>query len=219
VTEFFADGDGSQEGLLAKRSATLCLSEKELEDFLFCRLSGVTREVIEEHLLVCHACLDRVEKEEHYIASMKDGLRQRENRELNAAVGGNQPASRKFRTPVWGAAAVVLALVAGLLWRYAAPGPSAEVRLSVTRSTAETGVGPAGGRLTLTADVSGLPEQPVYRIQLVRANGTEAASGLLNPAAAQVRWSPAIKLPPGQYWVRLSTETGELLREYSLRLR
>ena len=44
------EDDGAQEGLLTRRSAQNCLTDHELEEYLFNRLSGVTREVIEEHL-------------------------------------------------------------------------------------------------------------------------------------------------------------------------
>jgi anti-sigma factor RsiW len=91
MTGSHREDEGLQERLLIRRSARKCLTEKEIEDFLFDRLSGVTREAVEEHLLVCEACQDRISMEEEFVGTFRRAARVIECEELERAFGGDLP--------------------------------------------------------------------------------------------------------------------------------
>ncbi|MGC4050717.1 MAG: zf-HC2 domain-containing protein [Paludibaculum sp.] len=93
MTTFGWEDDGAQEGLMLRRSVGKCLTEAEIEDYLANRLSGVTREVIEEHLLVCSNCLDSVEQEEEFAALFRTAAMQMEAEEMERSLSGEAPAT------------------------------------------------------------------------------------------------------------------------------
>ncbi|MGJ5817337.1 zf-HC2 domain-containing protein [Paludibaculum fermentans] len=94
MTSLGWEDDGAQEGLMLRRSVGKCLTEAEMEDYLANRLSGVTREVIEEHLLVCAKCLDSVEQEEEFAGVFRSAAMQIEAEEMEkslSAEAGSAP--------------------------------------------------------------------------------------------------------------------------------
>lgn len=91
MTSLGWEDDGAQEGLMLRRSVGKCLTEAEMEDYLANRLSGVTREVIEEHLLVCAKCLDSVEQEEEFAALFRTAAMQMEAEEMEKSFAGETP--------------------------------------------------------------------------------------------------------------------------------
>jgi predicted anti-sigma-YlaC factor YlaD len=209
---------------LNSRSARQCLTDNEIEDFLFQRLSGTTREVIEEHLLVCPQCLDRVEAEEEFVGTMRAAARTMESEQLERAFHATEPASKPARTWHWrrwglalSFAGALLAIVAVVQFRPSAPVSETEIALQLSRDsgglTAEAG---ASQPLRLTPDLSGLPDSSALSWSIVDRSGQAIAQGQLAGAAG-------IKLPrgltAGGYWVRLQGPGGELVREFALRVR
>ncbi|MBN9662663.1 MAG: zf-HC2 domain-containing protein [Acidobacteria bacterium] len=93
MTSLGWEDDGAQEGLMLRRSVGKCLTEAEMEDYLANRLSGVTREVIEEHLLVCSKCLDSVEQEEEFAALFRSAAMQMEAEEMEKSFLGETSAT------------------------------------------------------------------------------------------------------------------------------
>lgn len=225
MTGLYWDEDGEQEVLLTRRSPEHCLSGQEIEDFLFNRLSGVTREAVEEHLLVCQECLKRVEEEEKYI----DAIRAAAGRLEAETLAGLEPphqggGNRKPEgVPRWAMAAGLAVLLAGgsLTVRLLQPRPPLDVPLRVERSAeANPEAVPAGRDLMLKADLRGLPPLPQFRWTIVDRDGVVLKEGSVEREAelAEIRLERG--LPEGRYWVRiLDPETGILLREYSLQLK
>lgn len=97
MTSLGWEDDGAQEGLMLRRSVGKCLTEAEMEDYLANRLSGVTREVIEEHLLVCAKCLDSVEQEEEFAGVFRSAAMQVEAEEMEKSFSGEEPGTGKRR--------------------------------------------------------------------------------------------------------------------------
>ncbi len=91
MTSLGWEDDGAQEGLMLRRSVGKCLTEAEMEDYLANRLSGVTREVIEEHLLVCSKCLDCVEQEEEFAGVFRSAAMQLEAEEMEKSFSDETP--------------------------------------------------------------------------------------------------------------------------------
>lgn len=230
MTGLYWDDDGSQEGLLTRRPAGQCLSEREIEDFLFSRLSGVTREVIEEHILVCQHCLELVEAEQKILDEIKPALERYETRRLVGAVEEPaSPAAGLFRRilgsqawrPVAALAGVAFLAIFGILL-YSGRGrvSEAEIVLRAERGLPAQETARQGQPLRLKPDVRGLPPLAGMRWQIVGLAGQQAEAGTLDAS----REDGVIHLPgglkQGRYWVRLiDPESGLLLREFALQVR
>lgn len=224
--ELPSEDDHKSEDLLTRRANTTCLSEAEVEQYLLDRLSGTTRESIEEHLLFCQSCLDRVIEEESFATSFRIAARRMEEANLRAAFSGPPPGRLArlwnwVRRPagttislVFAGAVAALALVA-LPALYQAP--AVDVSLVAERGLASgfSAPAPAGRRLRLNLDTTGLPETPL-RLELAGpANYIIARSTA--PPAAGLRWDLGRSLDKGTYWVRLyRSSPDKLLREFAL---
>ncbi|WP_321478098.1 zf-HC2 domain-containing protein [uncultured Paludibaculum sp.] len=111
MTSMGWEDDGAQEGLMLRRSVGKCLTEAEIEDFLSNRLSGVTREVIEEHLLVCSKCLDAVEQEEEFANAFRAAAVRLESEDLEKSYVSEAPPPPDPGTPAKPAGGLVRRLL------------------------------------------------------------------------------------------------------------
>lgn len=228
MTGLYWDEDDGQEGLLTRRSSEYCLSAEEVEDYLFNRLSGVTREAVEEHLLVCESCRSRVEEEERFIEAARSAAGKFETESLlrqmegQAAIGASQSRSpRPLHWMAMAATAAVLLIGGSLTYRMLHPEPALEVSLRAERSGSERTQEPvAGEKLLLSADLRGLPPLSQYRWSIVDSQGVPVAGGTIEARGESGRIELARGLPAGTYWVRLhEPESGVLLREFGLVVR
>ena len=231
------EDDGAQEGLLTRRSAQNCLTDHELEEYLFSRLSGVTREVIEEHLLVCERCQDRVEAEEAYVGAIQQAAKQLEAEDFTRAMSGGA----EVKPPGWresvsagfavffgsrmmlAAAGVVVVVVAVVLYSpLMRRGPTeTAVELSLARGAGDEGASaPAGNWLKLSADVSELPALAQWQVDVVSATGQLEQSATVVAVGGRLRWQVKDGLAAGRHWVRLrDPRDGSLVREFGLAVR
>lgn len=227
MTGLYWNEDDFQEGLLTRRSPEQCLSDQEIEDFLFQRLSGVSREAAEEHLLFCEACQRRVEEEEKLMEAAREAagrLQLDSILEQGSAAEAPGGAHRAFRPPKWAMAAALAAVLIGgtatlKLWQQ--PGTT-EVFLRAERSAAPAeGDSPLAGQpLLLSADLRGLPPLPSFRWSVVDLTGAVVASGQVETEQETARIPLERGLPAGRYWVRIQDpESGILLREFGLQIR
>lgn len=228
MTGLYWDEDDGQEGLLTRRSSEHCLSAEEVENYLFNRLSGVTREAVEEHLLVCESCRSRVEEEERFMEAARGAAEKFETESLRrqiegpAASGASQHWSRRpLHWMAMAATAAVLLIGGSLTYRMLHPEPALEVSLRAERSGIEGAQEPvAGQKLLLSADLRGLPPLPQYRWSIVDSLGVPVAGGTIEARGESGRIELARGLPAGMYWVRLlDPDSGVLLREFGLVVR
>ena len=230
------EDDGAQEGLLTRRSAQNCLTDHELEELLFNRLSGVTREVIEEHLLVCERCMDRVEAEEAYAGAFRQAARQVEAEDFARAMSGGavvkQPGWRESLAAGWAAlcgnrmllaVAGVAVVATGILFSplMRRPGIETAVELSLARGGGAAGaMAPAGNSLKLGADVTELPALARWQVDVVSATGEMEQSAVVAPVGGRLTWQVKDGLAAGRHWVRLrDPRDGSLVREFGLVVR
>lgn len=221
---YWDDEDDGQEGLLTRRSSDHCLSEQEIEDFLFNRLSGVTREAVEEHLLFCQNCLAKVEEEERFREAARSATEKLETEALlgEPSQGGKDGKSgRGRRLPPWLRMAAAVALLAAggtFSYRLLYPPEVLEVELRVERSGVEKSRVPAAGqRLVLMPDLRGLPPLPQFHWSIVDSLGAPVAEGTLDVRGGTGRIEVGRGLPAGMYWVRLlDPHSGAMMREFGL---
>lgn len=194
------------------------ISEDALERYSLGILAEMEVPPLEEHLLICPSCQDRLAQMDSFVRAT-----QRAARKLR----GERPPGWWIAAPAWAAglavAAIVLFLVArsGLL-RQATGSPAVAVFLRSARGPDDLGIqrAPAGRPLRLSWDASEWPSLPSYRVQVVNSSGRL----LLESAADSRQGRPSIllreALPRGKYWIRLygPSSQGELLREFGLEL-
>ena len=176
-------------------------SEDRLELYALGRLSGPDVEQIEEHLLMCHSCVDRLEG----IGAFATAVRE----DLETHVDPPRPGWVAWRLPRFALPAVFATalLTLGVFWTGTATrlAPAASLQLTAMRGDMQQ-VAPARETdLTLTDPPStGAP----FRLEVVDASGAGVWSGVGLSARIHHR------LSPGDYFVRLSSSQGQLLHEY-----
>ena len=167
---------------------------------------------IEEHLLTCECCQDRLRENDDYVLAVQRASRQLRRDEKVTERGG-------WRFPAWfpplAAVACGLLLIVAAVRLMRSPGPVVAVSLSALRSNSG-GTGAAAGRqLILHPDLTGLAESSSYRLEIVDQTGRAVRQDVLGRTEAGV----AIPgLGAGQYFVRVYLPAGELLREYGLQI-
>ena len=195
--------------------------EVVLEQYAMGKLDEPAVEAIEEHILVCVSCQDRLDLTETYVRTMKRALASAQKAEAEnrwrTRIGGwfQMPA------PAWaGAAAVVLLAIVAVfnLRNFTRPGIPAAVVLTATRG--ETASIEAKGPLDLNLDARDLTPASTYRVQLVNGEGADVwqqPSATVTDGYIHVRIGK--HLSRGQYFVRVFASGAGTPREYALQLR
>jgi len=193
------------------------LKEEELEQYCLGRLAESRCARVEEHILLCASCRDRLTEADAFLAAMHQA-----SRRCRAAQTADQAASRAaarwwsecrpghlFPALVIAAVVVICAAVwSGRPPSIAAPQPFA-VQLTAVRGGATGGRAPAGRPLVLELDLTGLSGGQGLAGEVVDVTGRLAARFAVKTST---RTGP---LPAGSYFVRIY-RSSELLREYAL---
>lgn len=185
-------------------------TDEMLEEYHFQRLGNGALEQVEEHLLWCVDCQDRLSHAERLISQIKTTLQ------------SHPPAKATWRTlwqtiptPVLAGAGVV-ALTVGLY----APrlGGSNQSLAEVTLVTSRGAESPTEVRVhqasqtKLNLDVTGLSLPVVYRVEVVSQEGAKVFAEAVSVPQVTLHAT----LNTGVYFVRLNTPAGDPLREYVL---
>ncbi len=151
---------------------------------------------IEEHLLICETCRERLEEADVYTAAMRGAA---QSLRMDVPSRARQPARPWF--PLWGdAVAVGLALLVVALalgpWRGAkrSVAEPVAVLLETTRDS-RTQIAPESRPLLLTADLTQLASYPAYRLEVVDAAGRHVTGSPSMPGHRQTQ--PADSFRPG----------------------
>jgi hypothetical protein len=168
--------------------------------------------LIEEHLLTCDGCQDRLRETDAYLHAMRTSSEQVRRDERTAK-------GREWRIPAW--FPVLAAVACGIVLVLAAPrfirppGPVVAVSLTALRGGGARNSAPSGRDLMLHPDLTGLAEDSSYRLEIVNQTGHTVRQGTLTRARNGIR---VPGLGAGLYFVRVYLPAGELLREYGLRI-
>ncbi len=204
-------------------------SDDELEMYVLGRLDEVHTAPVEEHLLVCEPCRERLQEIEEYAVAMRHALV-----ELDVEAGQKEETPWPSRLknwfavpmPVWaGAAAALIVLVVFLpVWRSGGERYEAELQAMRGEASAATQQVPADRMLDLRIDVTGLPVSDSYRVEIADAGGQIVLEATSPRTGDALLLSTEQGFERGQYWVRVcelptsNSATGDLLREFSLRV-
>jgi hypothetical protein len=162
---------------------------------------------VEEHLLVCADCQQRLAETEAYLRAMRRAA-------ARARAKERRPVWKlMWVRPVWAFAAVVLVLAAGAGIEWRGRGAGTEIALEATRGP-EAQAAPAGAPLRLSLDATGLPEAAAYRVEVVDEAGREAFAGRGQRNGARIAAAVPKGLCAGRYFIRVYGQG--LLREYGL---
>jgi hypothetical protein len=175
---------------------------------------------LEEHLLICDTCRQRLEENDSYTSAMRQAAAQLQ---YSPARPERRPWSFPRLLPTAAAlACIVLAVGAalGVALRYSSSAaPAFAVNLAAMRGAGIEAKAPAGRTLALRPDLTGLAAGPFFRLEMVDRRGNRVWQGSAQSGAS-------VSVPrqrPGIYFVRIydssgGGSSGELLREYGLEI-
>jgi hypothetical protein len=191
--------------------------EEQLEYYVRGRLPSSEVPLLEEHLLYCSACRDRLDEVERFILGMKEALRM----EYASVPSASAEASwlAWLRKPAFSMALAVVALIAAIAiysGRGSNVAPVAALQLTAIRGELPTATPARELDLTL-ADAP--RDSGPYRVELFNAQGQAVWSGLTQSGPAGVTVKAEQRLGPGDYFLRLYSASGEVQREYGFRIR
>lgn len=218
-------GNRERRGNVMSTTRQIHPTDNDIELYSMGRLSEEAASPLEEHLLLCEPCRNRVDDSDEFVATMRNALLANT---AAASVEVKRPSfwSRLFAAPVpvWAGAMAVIALVAVLApWRQGSVEPFA-VQLETFRGagTPAAAIAPAGRPLLLHVDAKGLPASVSYQMELADARGDSVWESEVQPRNETFTLDIDRSLSSGQYWMRIyrnaSTGRGELLREFALRI-
>jgi hypothetical protein len=185
--------------------------EFQLEGYSLGRIPKPEALSLEEHLLICEACRQRLSESEDYGRSMQHA----------SARSRTEPRGIPWVSwsprliPAFAAALLVLGI--GVAWRMNQKGTLAPVAvtLEATRGGGQVAQVPAGKPLLLKPGLEGLPSLPEYHLEMVDRTGKRVWQTNFAPAAGIA----APEQEPGIYFVRLYSLPGALLREYVMEIK
>ncbi len=204
-------------GTLTGSSFSNHIADESLESYAMGTLAAAVAGELEEHLLVCADCQERLAQTEAFLETMRSALREIDAGQRKTwAVGGAGMRSLFFAAV---AAGVTVALWLGVARVHGRVEPAAAVFLTADRSAGNGALAqaPSGRALSLNLDATGLPSAAVYTVEVVTDSGKRCLYESVPPfgTALLVR-SPA--LSEGTYWIRIYAGP-VLLREFGLEIR
>ncbi len=201
------------------------VSEEILELYALGRLPEEQLGPIEEHLLVCPTCQDRLAETDAYVEAARRAARNFMMLPPSRwqLLWSRMTAWMENPLPAWAAVGAALVLMLFLVPRLVLqprpqPAPAVTVLLQTTRGVDPSLISkaPAGRPLRLSWDTMALPEVACCQVELVDAAGSVILRERLGKADS-LRTGP---LSAGRYWVRLYGlgPQQSLLREFGMQV-
>ena len=187
--------------------------EETLEDYSLGRLTEPALSELEDHLLLCEYCQERLDSEDR----IRQGVRV-----AAPALESHHPARPRWNLPrlAWGFGFVlILAVLVAARWSFYHPATplSAVVVLQATRgSDRQPAAAPARKPIILVLDLTDLQALSGYTLEIVDPSGRSVYRAGAVPQQNKLQVPLPKGLPAGAYFVRVYTPAQELLREYAL---
>jgi len=198
-------------------------TEQNLELYATGKLDEPGAEILEQHLLLCEPCCDRLVETEKFLGAMRSATAQLREEQRNAPESFVNRIRGFFEMPsaTWAAAAValVLVVVGSTTWLRNGDSTASPVAVSLLAVRGSGAEAPAGQPLDLTLDTRGLEISQSARLEVVNRSGK-----VMDRANASVSGPQTIfhlrGLPAGPYFIRLyESGSEESAREYLLQLK
>ena len=187
-----------------------------IESYILGTLPEADVATFEEHMFICEACRERTEQAQDFVIGVRQAFRE-----------GAQPAVTPradwfgwLRKPAGAMALAFVALLAVLAIIFS-PGRNALPAVATLQLTATRGEMPwvkPARELDLTlagAPVDGGP----FRVEVLDAQGHNIWGGLADSEGDAVVMKVQARIQPGNYFVRLYSADGPLVREYGFEVR
>ncbi|HWF11833.1 MAG TPA: hypothetical protein VG297_25370 [Bryobacteraceae bacterium] len=195
-------------------------SDDQLEQYALGRLPAAEISPLEEHLMACDTCREKVDEFEAAGAAFRTALTD----DLVSAIIPRQSgfmdwllaAVRRPAVSMAFAFAVLIAVVGLFSQVRTKLAPVATLRLTAVRSDMPATAPARQFELTLA---DGPKEGGPFRVEIVNAEGASMWQGLAESGPAGVRVEVKQRLGQGDYFVRLYTTSGAVLHEYGFRVR
>ena len=193
--------------------------DDELERYAMGLLPESEVAPFEEHLLLCETCRHRLHAADDYTGAMQGASAALRKRDGMAPVRVRQPIWTWLRLIPAVAALGILVVVLGWWSRSSdLDGPPFAISLAATRGVDDGAWVPAGTWLLVRLDLAGLPDYPSYSIEMVNDTGIAVWHGDGKAVDAKIE-SRIPQTKPGAYFIRVYSPSGELLREFGLKVR
>jgi hypothetical protein len=191
-------------------------TEDQLELYARGRLPESDLPVLEDHLLICTTCQEKLDEIGDFALGMQEALG---TAVVPQTRGFGWGLASLFRRPVFSMALAFVALivVVGVFSNGRTQfAPSASLQLTATRGEMPSTIPAREFDLTLS---DGPREGGPFRIQVVNAMGASVWGGLAESSPAGVQFKVTQRLGQGDYFVRLYSVSGKTLREYGFHIR
>ena len=187
--------------------------DERLELYALGRLSESDVAIVEEHLLICVSCQERLDEVELFAMAMRQAITSEPAAQSRQAWWG-------WLMPSWGspwafagAPAVLVALALATVL-YLHPDRNVPSRTSVDLAAMRGDVPRVGLAKETDITLTDAPIQSGMRAEVVDSTGIAVWSEQLRAGSAQIKILR--QLTPGSYFVRLFDQPGKLLHEYGL---
>ena len=187
-------------------------TDEELEQYAMGTLPGEWLPEVEEHLLVCETCQERLTASDEFVRVFRAAAAQPDVRTRRAWWS-----LLSLRTAGWTAAAAVAGLVLLFVEQQRTPTAPAVVFLQSLRGPEASAQIVAGKPAILVFDIDRTARES--EVQVVDTVGTEVLKGPASARDGQLAVNIP-KLAKGAYWVRVySSDNREIVAEYGLQAR
>ena len=193
-------------------------TEEQLELYALGRLPEAETNALEEHLLVCDSCRQRLDGTGDFALGMRDAGAPAVNPPAGAQAASRDWSAffRRLAVSMALALALVLLVIGILSTGRAKLAPIASLELTAVRG-AMVEAAPASSYSIHLKDAPS--DGGPFKVEVVNAAGETIWSGLAESGPSGTVVTLAQSLKQGDYFVRLNTADGKALREYGFRVR
>ena len=209
---------------MTNMTKSLHICEDLLERYALNQLVEDEQAPVEEHLLVCNVCRNRLDGVDEYIRAMRLAVMQESVLQPGSSSDRLSYGAQLRGKPVflWAATIAALFLVFALPWKKSITPPT-EITLEARRGSGSLSVAhghASSSSLVLNIDLTELATVDSYSAQVVDADGRQVWRGVLKPVGKHLVIVVPTPLSAGTYWVRLfdNSDPPAPLREYGFEL-